>query len=117
MRRMAVITPSYAPDLELCKDLSRSVLQYSPASVHHHILVPDCDLRIFKELRTARVHIHRASEFLPGSFAPVPFANLWVNLKRPYPPVRGWITQQIVKLAAAAQMDTEVVLLVDSDIE
>jgi hypothetical protein len=31
--------------------------------------------------------------------------------------VRGWITQQIIKLAAAAQIETEVVLLGDSDIE
>jgi hypothetical protein len=38
-------------------------------------------------------------------------------VRRPYPPLRGWILQQVVKLAAAAQLDADVVVLVDSDIE
>ena len=40
MTRMAVITPSFAPDFELCADLNRSVLAHSPDSVRHHIIVP-----------------------------------------------------------------------------
>jgi hypothetical protein len=44
-------------------------------------------------------------------------ANLWVNVRRPYWPVRGWITQQIIKMAAAAQIEADVALLVDSDME
>ena len=39
MKRMSVITPSFAPDFELCSDLHRSVLECSPESVHHHIVV------------------------------------------------------------------------------
>jgi hypothetical protein len=35
MTRMAVITPSFAPDVELCADLRRSVLDDSPDTVHH----------------------------------------------------------------------------------
>jgi hypothetical protein len=40
MTRMAIITPSYAPDFELCTDLSRSVLRYSPMSVLGSIVIP-----------------------------------------------------------------------------
>jgi hypothetical protein len=47
----------------------------------------------------------------------VPGVNAWVNVRRPFPPVRGWIMQQIVKLAAAAEADADVVLLADSDVQ
>jgi hypothetical protein len=47
----------------------------------------------------------------------LPGVNGWVNVRRPYPPLRGWITQQIVKLSAAARVGADVALLVDSDME
>lgn len=117
MTGLAVVTPSYAPDFDLCSDLNRSVLRFSPEQVHHHIVVPRRDLDLFGRLAGPRTHIHRAAGYLPGSFVPVPRVNLTVNLRRPYPPLRGWITQQIIKLAATADFDADAVLLVDSDIE
>jgi hypothetical protein len=47
----------------------------------------------------------------------VPFSKFTVNLRRPFPPVRGWILQQVLKLAAAAAAEDDVVLLVDSDVQ
>ena len=44
-------------------------------------------------------------------------AKFKINLGRPFPPVRGWILQQVIKLAAVAACEEDVVLLVDSDIE
>ena len=117
MTRMAVMTPSFAPDFELCADLHRSVLDYSPDSVHHHIIVPRSDLKLFGRLAGPRTHIRCEAEFLPRSFAPVPFSKFTMNLSRPFPPVRGWILQQVLKLAAVAASEDDVVLLVDSDIE
>jgi hypothetical protein len=38
-----------------------------------------------------------------------------LNLRRPWPPVRGWVVQQIMKLAGAAAIDARAVLIVDSD--
>jgi hypothetical protein len=55
-------------------------------------------------------------DFLPRRMVPVPLANLWLNVRRPYPPVRGWITQQLVKLQATAQLDAPIVILADSDV-
>lgn len=39
-----------------------------------------------------------------------------IDLKRPWPPVRGWVVQQIVKLDIASQVDADVVLIIDSDV-
>lgn len=117
MTRMSVITPSFAPDFDLCADLHRSVLECSPESVHHHIIVPRSDLKLFRRLAGPRTHIRCEADFLPSSFAPVPFTKFTVNLGQPFPPVRNWILQQVIKLAAVAASEDDVVLLVDSDIE
>lgn len=113
--RMAVITPSFAPDFELCADLNRSVLANSPESVRHHIIVPSSDLELFGRLAGPRTHIRCENDFLPRSF--VSFGKYKINLGRPFPPVRGWILQQVIKLAAVAACEEDVALLVDSDIE
>lgn len=117
MARMAVITPSFAPDFELCVALNRSVLDYAPNTVQHHIIVPRSDLKLFGRLAGPRTHIRCEADFLPRTFIPVPFSNITVNLGRPFPPVRGWILQQVIKLAAVAAADDDVVLVVDSDVE
>jgi hypothetical protein len=117
MTRMSVVTPTFAPDFDLCVDLNRSVLAYAPDFVHHHLVVPRADLEGFGQLAGRRTHIHCEADFLPRSFVRVPRSRFTINLSRPFPPVRGWILQQLVKLAAVAASDDDVVLLVDSDIE
>lgn len=113
---LALITPSYAPDLELCIDLAKSVLRYTSPDVTHYIIVPARDLPAFKRVSGQRTIVQNARSYLPGSMQKIPGANCWLNLHHPFPPVRGWVAQQIVKLASAAAMDTDVVLLVDSDV-
>lgn len=117
MTRMAVITPSVRSDYELCANLNRSVLVNSPGSVEHHIVVPRRDLELFARLAGPRTWIRCEVDCLPRSFVRVPFGNVTINMGRPFPPVRGWILQQVVKLAAVAASDVDVVVLVDSDIE
>jgi hypothetical protein len=117
MVRMAVITKSYAPDFELCAALNRSVLENSPGTVEHRIVVPRSDLELFGRLKGTRTHIFCEAELLPRVFVRIPFVNIMVNLRRPFPPVRGWIQQQVVKLAAIAASEEDVVLVVDSDAE
>lgn len=116
MTTLAVITPSFAGDFELCVDLNRSVLANTPPDVRHHIIVPGRDLELFGRLANERTVVRDESEFLPRSLVSVPGTKYSVNLRRPYPPVRGWIIQQIVKLGAAAAAEADVVVLVDSDI-
>lgn len=117
MSTLTVITPSFGPDFELCAALHASVLAHSPESVHHHIIVPPRDVPLFRQLGGPRTRIQAETDFLPRSFRPLPSLNLSVNIRRPFPPLRGWILQQIIKLAAAARADADVALLVDSDIE
>jgi len=117
MTRMAVITKSFAPDFELCTALNHSVLDNAPSTVQHHIIVPRSDLKLFGRLAGPRTHIRCEADLLPRTFVPVPFSNITVNLGRPFPPVRGWIKQQVVKLAAVAASEDDVVLVADSDVE
>jgi hypothetical protein len=116
MTSLAILTPSIAADYERCVDLNRSVLEHSDSSVEHHIVVPARDQVLFSQLRGRRTHIRAESEFLPRSFVRVPRTKYTVNVRHPYPPVRGWILQQIVKLAAAAEIPADVVVMADSDI-
>jgi Family of unknown function (DUF6492) len=117
MTRIAAITKSFAPDFQLCASLNRSVLDNSPDTVHHHIIVPRSDLKLFGRLAGPRTHIRCEADFLPSTFVPLPFSNIRINLARPFPPVRGWIQQQVVKLAAVAASEDDVVLVADSDVE
>lgn len=112
---LAVLTPSYAPDFELCSDLNRSVLAMTPRDVVHHIVTPHNDLPMFRPLASARTKVHDAREYLPPNFIQLPRVNMWINAARPWVPVRGWITQQVVKLAASASLGATAVLLLDSD--
>jgi hypothetical protein len=116
MAELAVITPSYAPDLELCRDLNASVLAHTPASTVHYILAPQCDLALFAELQGPRTQVWSVDQLLPRYVVGVPRANFWLNLRRPVPPIRGWVMQQVAKLQAAAQIDADVLVSVDSDV-
>lgn len=116
MAELAVITPSYAPDAELCQDLNASVLRYTPDSVVHYIITPRRDVRLFSRLRGPRTEVLAVNDLLPRHVIPVPGANFWVNLRHPVPPVRGWMMQQLVKLQAAVQIPADRLLLVDSDV-
>lgn len=114
---MEIVTPSYEPDFEFCRDLNRSVLSNTPEDVPHRIFVSKRDLGRFKELENSRTQIVCTADVLPGGFVELPRINFTLNLRRPVPPIRGWMRQQLVKLAATAQSSADVVVLVDSDIE
>jgi hypothetical protein len=113
---IAILTPSYAPDFELCSDLNRSVLERTPPNVHHHVIVPTRDKKLFATLRDPRTEVWTVDQFMPSRMVAVPRANLWLNLCSPYPPVRGWVMQQLIKLRAAVELGADVVVLADSDV-
>jgi hypothetical protein len=78
--------------------------------------VPPRDRSLFARYEGPRCRVRASSEFLPARYLSIPGANAHVNLRRPWPPVRGWVMQQAVKLAAVSRLDAEVVLLADSDV-
>lgn len=52
MSSLAVLTPSYAPDFDLCRELNRSVLDRTPSDVDHHLIVPRRDRELFAPVRS-----------------------------------------------------------------
>ena len=95
------------------RDLNASVVERGER-VRHTVIVPPRDLDLFGVLGGDRTSIRSVDEFLPGLHR-LP-RNYWLNPRRPWLPVRGWVAQQLVKLAAAAASRSDLVLMVDSDI-
>jgi len=131
MSTIAILTPSFLPDIEGFKRLHRSVLRFTDDETMHHVIVPRRDLNVFRRIASPRLQVWSESEFLPDGFvATAGLAALRrrvpvlprtincsaINLRRPWPPVRGWILQQILKLSAATKLGCDCVVIIDSDV-
>lgn len=114
--QMVVVTPTYAADFELFSDLHQSVLRWFPADVRHVAVVNESDLGLFRQFEGPRCLVIGVRDVLPRSVLRLPFCNLWMNLRCPVPPLRGWIIQQLVKLAVASQLSERIIVLADSDL-
>jgi hypothetical protein len=113
---LAVLTPSFRGDARLFEDLHNSVLANTDPSVMHHVVVPPSDAHLFRCYEGARCRVWTHRDLLPRCYVSLPYASgLTLSLKRPWPPVRGWVVQQIMKLAGAAAIDARAVLIIDSD--
>ncbi|MFI7701652.1 DUF6492 family protein [Nonomuraea sp. NPDC049480] len=115
MSKLAVITPSYAPDVELFAELHRSVLEFTSDDTIHHVFVPPGDREVFARFEGPRCHVWVRSELLPRRYVRLPKTDLYVNYRHPWPPLRGWVMQQTVKIAAVGLIDADALLIVDSD--
>lgn len=116
MPELAVITPTFRPDAELFAELHRSVLRFTAPEVVHHVIVPDADEELFGRYRGARCRLWTYSELLPRHYLRVPRRNVWCNLSQVWPPVRGWVMQQALKIAVAGMLDADALLIADSDV-
>ena len=113
---MVVVTPTYAPDLELFSDLHQSVLRWFPAGVRHMVVVNETDLPLFRRFEGPRCLVIGVRDVLPRSVLAMPFTKSWMNVRQPVPPLRGWIIQQFVKLSVASQMSEQIIVTADSDL-
>jgi Family of unknown function (DUF6492) len=122
---LAIVTPSYAPDFLRFRRLHESVVQHAPPDVMHHVLVPPPDVGRFSSIDSPRLRVLRQPEVLPKQFVtttrlsriphlPRGYRVGALNLRRPWPPIRGWVLQQMVKLAFVSTLDADVALLIDS---
>ena len=116
MSELAVVTPSFGPDAEMFGDLHRSVLRHTGPDVVHHVIVPAAHREIFAGYSGPRCRVWTEPELLPRRYWHLPRFGMRINLRRPWPPVRGWVLQQALKIAAAELLDVEVVLIADSDV-
>ena len=122
-----IVTLSYRGDYDCCRLLCESVDRFAPENFVHRLYVPTRDLALFAPFANERrIVASQDRELLPGWMwkLPLPGPEWRARLRLPRrniylslfsPPVRGWIAQQIMKIAAAAAATTEVVLHVDSD--
>ena len=115
--QMVVVTPTYAPDLELFSDLHQSVLRALSRGCSSRGDSPR--ERTYPCSANSKDHDAKSSrvrDVLPRSVLALPFTKLWMNVRRPVPPLRGWIIQQLVKLSVASQMSERIIVTADSDL-
>lgn len=111
--RIAIVTPTYLPDLARCELLVESLQQCSPG-LRHILVVDRCDLAHFRHLGD-RATILQSEALLPRWVKRIPGRrSIWLS---PWArPTRGWIVQQILKIAAAATLEHEISVFCDSDV-
>ena len=109
---LAFVTVSYAPDLDRCALLCRS-LERSRPGVEHWIVVDRSDLQRSASLQNSRTTLVTTEDVLPLGASDwtlrgrTPFECLAAARARP---VRGWLVQQLVKLALAKELTADVLL-------
>jgi hypothetical protein len=120
MNPVALLTPTYGRDLELCTLLCESVDRHVKSFSKHYLLVPDSDLPLFAHLASERRVIVPASTYLPGWLRPLPRViqhkrrQFWWSLRAK--PVSGWHVQQFLKIAAVISLPYQRYCILDSDV-
>jgi Family of unknown function (DUF6492) len=120
MNPVALLTPTYGRDLELCTLLCESVDRHVIAFSKHYLLVPDCDLPLFAHLASERRIVIPASAYLPDWLRPLPRIiqrkrrQFWWSLRAK--PVSGWHVQQFLKIAATISLPHQRYCILDSDV-
>lgn len=110
-----LVTPTFAPDFERCKAMLKSSARWVSGVDEHILIVDKADLGLFKKLQDKRVRVICKNEVLPIGLFQIPLQKRWW-LTNCSLPVRGWILQQIMKIAVAKEAKADAVVFADSDI-
>lgn len=108
------VTPSYSADFERCRLLVESRRICAP-EMEHFLIVDPPDVARFASLADANTRIVDSRELLDAELHKLWGDNGWWFGRR-VPPLRGWITQQLRKLAMPRLAGHEVLVNVDSDV-
>ena len=114
--RLAVVTPSFARDFRLARELNESVLRFWPESTKHYLFVDRSDLALFRALEGRRTIVAAVEDVIPKGIGKLPFARRWWFSAAAMVPAKGWLVQQLVKLSAPHFIDAPVLVNVDSDV-
>jgi hypothetical protein len=120
MNEVALLTPTYGRDLELCTLLCESVDHHVGSFAKHYLLVPDSDLLLFAHFESERRSVLSASRFLPKWLRPLPRfvqrkrRQYWWSFRTK--PISGWHVQQFLKIAAGISLPHERFCILDSDV-
>jgi hypothetical protein len=123
---VSLLTVSYRGDLELARDLCASVDRFWMEGAEHILVVPEADRPLFEDLAGPHRRVVTVESVLPKGYVQLPaprrvrlgpldwrIREIWAY---PGGVVRGWIVQQVIKLASPSFTDREVIVLADSDI-
>jgi Family of unknown function (DUF6492) len=116
---VAFVTPSYKLDRDRCALLNRSLEACAP-SFEHWIVVDRGDLPLFRSLQDHRTNVVAKEEVLPQWVRRLDTlriglrSNVWIQSRGL--PIRGWLLQQLIKLAVAEKLTADVLVHVDSDV-
>lgn len=131
MSDMAIVTPSYRPDLEGFRRLHQSVLECTDETVMHHVIVPGIDAELFRDTGPPRLKVWTYQEVMPPGLVatdrlasrmgrvpglPSSMNCAAVERRRPWRPVRGWVVQQLVKMGLTCRIDARLLVNIDSDV-
>ena len=109
----AIITPSYPPDLERCALLVESLDRCCPHS-RHYLIVDRRDIGPFRILASSRTELIESEALIEPWLRRLPSHHgFWVSFRAL--PVRGWMMQQIRKIAVANALSCPNLVYCDSD--
>ncbi|MCA1470624.1 hypothetical protein I6F09_22275 [Bradyrhizobium sp. IC3195] len=119
MHSVALLTASYAKDIERFSLLSESIDTWLSGYTRHYVLVNDEDVPLFARFASDKRVIVPASRYLPKWLFALPPAlqfgsrRVWLSLLSS--PVHGWHIQQILKIAGVLNAPEQRVCILDSD--
>lgn len=109
----AIVTPTYWRDLARCELLAESLDRCAP-DIPHYLIVDRRDRQLFAHLIGGRRRIIESEALLDSCFWQVPGKSGWW-LSYATLPVRGWVMQQIKKIAAIKAVPERTLVFCDSD--
>jgi hypothetical protein len=116
---VAFVTVTYGADRDRCRLLCRSVEELAPDALEHVIIVDRSDLPLFRELESGPRRLVATEDVLPRRVWRLEArrvglrSNVFLQLGKP---IRGWLLQQLVKLAACREVAADVIVHADSDV-
>ena len=119
-KKICMLTPSHAGDLEQFSVLRRSIKLFAPGFPHLALInTEDCDEFRDRFRGDAHLQIVRTSDVLPRPIeqrrrksGPKWFTGKWLHKRL----IKGWHAQQIMKLYALADCHYEAAVFMDSDV-
>jgi Family of unknown function (DUF6492) len=109
----AIVTKTYSGDILPFRDLCASIDRHMP-DVRHHVIIDRNEMHLFDVYKSENRIIHVAEELFPKVINLNIFGRR-LNLFPFTPPIRGWIWQQLVKIAFCARACEKILVIIDSD--
>lgn len=117
---IAIVTSSFAGDLERCRLLCETIDRHVTGFSHHYLLVAGHDVKRFRPFEGRRRSVVDERDLLPRWLhaLPDPFSlfsrHVWIGPRGM--PLRGWHIQQLRRIAIAAHVPEAALLSCDSDV-